>query len=317
VTDANVLLGRLHPTYLLGGRMPIDLSAAEEAITRLAGTLRLDRADAARGILAVVESNMLRAVRVVSVERGRDPRDFALLAFGGAGPLHAAALAAELGVGTVLVPPQPGILCALGLLVEDLRTDYVRTRVLPLEPGLAPTLAAEFGPLESAARAWLEREGVQPAQRTLERQLEMRYAGQNYELPVPCGDGTPDVTRLRQAFLLAHRHAYGYAAEDEPIQVVNLRVRAVGHIAPLPWASEPPVEDPDPGPARVGARGVYFDAAGGFVETPLYGRDRLRAGHRIAGPAIVEQMDSTTVLAPGQTAHVHSSGTLIITVPPR
>ncbi len=317
VTDANVLLGRLHPTHLLGGRMPLDRAAAEEAVGWLAGILGLSLSEAARGILTVVESNMLRAIRVVSVERGRDPRDFALLAFGGAGPLHAAPLAAELGVDTVLVPPQPGILCALGLLVEDLRTDYVRTRILALEPGVAPTLAAEFAPLESAARAWLEREGIHPAQRLLERQLDMRYAGQNYELPVACGHGAPDAAALRQAFLLAHRQAYGYAAEDEAIQVVNLRVRAVGRVAPLRWAAEVPVHDPDPGPAQIGARDVYFDEAGGFVETPLYARDRLRAGHRMAGPAIIEQMDSTTVLPPGHTAHVHPSGTLAISVPPR
>ncbi len=316
VTDANILLGRINPTHLLGGRMPIDRGSAEEAVGRLGRALGLSPTDAARGILAVVESNMLRAIRVVSVERGRDPKDFALLAFGGAGPLHAASLAAELGVRTVLLPPQPGILCALGLLVEDLRTDYVRTRILTLAPGAEAALAAEFAPLEAAARAWLEREGIPPADRALERQLDMRYAGQNYELPVPCGDGAPDVAALRQAFLQAHRQAYGYAAEGEPIQVVNLRVRAVGRVAPLAWRMEPAATS-ETTAARTGARPIFFEEAGGFVDTPLYARDRLRPGQRIAGPAILEQMDSTTALPPGQAAEVHASGTLIVTVAPR
>ncbi len=316
VTDANVLLGRLNPTHLLGGRMPIDRAASEEAVGRLARALGLPPTDAARGILAVVHSNMLRAIRVVSVERGRDPKDFALLAFGGAGPLHAAALAAELGVRSVLVPPQPGILCALGLLVADLRTDYARTRILPLAPGAEAALAAEFAPLEAAARTWLDREGIPPQDRALERQLDMRYEGQNYELAVPCGDGAPDVAALRRAFLAAHAQAYGYAAEEEPVQVVNLRVRAVGRVAPLLWPTEPPA-GPDPTAAHAGARPAFFDEAGGFVEAPLYARDRLRPGHRIAGPAVIEQMDSTTVLAPGQGAEVHPTGVLTITVSPR
>ncbi len=233
-----------------------------------------------------------------------------------AGPLHAAALAAELGVRTVLVPPQPGILCALGLLVEDLRTDYVRTCILPLAPGAEAALAGEFAPLEAAARTWLDREGIAPEDRALERQLDMRYEGQNYELPVPCGESAPDLEALRRAFLAAHHQAYGYAAEGEPIQVVNLRVWAVGRVAPLRWPTEPPA-GPDPAAARAGARPVFFDEAGDFVETPLYARERLRPGHRIAGPAIIEQMDSTTVLAPGQAADVHPTGVLLVTVSPR
>ena len=316
VTDANVLLGRLNPTHLLGGRMPIDRGASEEAIGRLARAVGLGPTEAARGILAVVQSNMLRAIRVVSVERGRDPKDFALLAFGGAGPLHAGALAAELGMHRVLVPPQPGILCALGLLVEDLRTDYVRTRIVPLAGGAGETLAAEFAPLEGAARAWLEREAIAPQDRLLERQLDMRYLGQNYELPVPCPDGPLDVEALRRGFLVAHERAYGHAAADEPVEVVNLRVRAVGRVAPLRWPAGA-AGAPDPGGAQSGTRRVFFDEAGGFAEAPLYARDLLRPGHRIPGPAIIEQMDSTTVLPPGQTAEVHPAGVLAITVTPR
>ena len=316
VTDADVLLGRLNPTHLLGGRMPIDRAAAEEAVSRVARSLGLSLTDAARGILAVVQSNMLRAIRVVSVERGRDPKDFGLVAFGGAGPLHAAALAAELGVRTVLVPPQPGILCALGLLVENLRTDYVRTRMVRLDPGAEATLAAEFAPLEAAARTWLEGEGIAPEDRVLERQLDMRYEGQNYELPVPCGEVALEIESLRRAFLAAHQQAYGDAADDEPIQVVNLRVRAIGRVPPLRWPAGPPA-GPDPAAARAGARAAFFEEAGGFVETPLYAREHLRPGHRIAGPAIIEQMDSTTILAPGQAAEVHPTGVLTIRVPPR
>jgi N-methylhydantoinase A len=247
----------------------------------------------------------------VSVERGHDPRDFALVAFGGAGPLHAAALARDLGVARVLVPAAPGILCALGLLVEPLRLDLVRTRVDALDGLDAAGLTAAFAELEGQAHAWLDREGVPPERWRLTRALDMRYVGQNFELLVPAPAALePDA--LRRAFLAEHACVYGHSADDDAIQVVSYRLTALGEPGALTLPPRPAASDPSPKAARVGERPVYFDETGDFVTTPVYRRERLQAGHRLEGPAIVEQMDSTTVLLPGQWAAVDAQGNLLI-----
>jgi N-methylhydantoinase A len=195
VTDANVALGILNRESLLGGRMPVVAAAADAAVAALAAALNLAPTDVAQGILAIVTANMARAVRVISVERGYDPRDFTLLAFGGAGPLHAARLARELDIPRVLVPTVPGILCALGLLVADLRVDFSRTRVLPVVPDSLPAAAALLAELEAEALAWFEREGVAPSGRLLRRMADMRYTGQNYELSIELPPGALDGPR--------------------------------------------------------------------------------------------------------------------------
>ncbi len=314
VTDANLLLGRLSPRGLLGGQMPLARERAAEAVGRLARALGLDLLEAARGIVRVVNAGMARAVRLVTVQRGVDPAGLPLLPFGGAGPLHAAAVARELGIPTIVVPPRPGILCALGLLAEDLRADFVRTRVGPLEAGALESLAAGFAALEAEAEAWLARERVPPARRVRERWLDLRYRGQNYELPVPVPaavwrDGT--VEPLRCAFLAAHEAAYGFAAEDEPVQVVNLRVTARG-LADRPPLPRRPPGPADPAGALVGRRPVDFPELGGWRECPVYDRARLQPGHRLRGPAVVEQFDSTTVVDPDQVAEVDEWGCLRI-----
>src|SRR5215831_4790953 len=235
VTDANLFLGRLGPSGLLGGAMPLDSGAAESAIRTLAASLALSPLETARGIIAVVNANMAGAVRLVTVQRGVDPAGLALLAFGGAGPLHAGALARELGIRTVVVPPTPGLLCALGLLVEDLRVDAVRTCVTRLDAGALDRLDKLFIEMETDAVAWLEREHVPPARRFLERWLDMRYLGQNYELLVSAPEEAWQTRRpepVRDRFLALHEAAYGYAAPDEPIQVVNARLVARGRPDP-------------------------------------------------------------------------------------
>ena len=314
VTDANVVLGRLSATHLLDGGMALRPALAREALEGLGKELGLSMVDAARGVLSVVGTNMLSAIRVVSVRKGYDPRDSTMVAFGGAGPLHAAALARDLGVRRVLVPPAPGILCALGLLVEPLRLDLVRTRVALLSTLSLADIARVFADLEAEATAGLDREAVPAARRQLARAFDMRYLGQNFELTVAAPEAlwTGEREALRRAFIAEHARVYGYAAEDEPIQIVNVRLTALGEPDPLALPALPPAARPEATEARTGERAVYFDEPGDFVPTPIYRRERLLAGHRLDGPAIVEQMDSTTVILPGQHALVDHHANLLI-----
>jgi N-methylhydantoinase A len=314
VTDANVVLGRLSSTELLDGRMAVRRELAERAVAGLAVQLGASPIEAARGVLSVVQTNMLGAIRVVSVRKGYDPRAYTLVAFGGAGPLHAAALARDLGIQRVLVPPAPGILCALGLLVAPLRLDLVRTRVAPLEAVAGGEIAQAFEELEQQAFAWLDHEAVPPGRRRHARAFDMRYVGQNFELTVaePIGTTPMDAPALRRAFLREHERVYGYAAPDEPVQIVALRLTAFADRELPPMPVLPAAATADPRDARTGERAVYFEEARDFVATPVYRRERLRAGHRLVGPAIVEQMDSTTVVLGGQEARVDERANLVI-----
>lgn len=314
VTDANVVLGRLSATHLLDGGMPLRPELARAAIERLATDLKLSPVGAARGVLSVVQTNMLGAIRVVSVRKGYDPRAYTMVAFGGAGPLHAAALARDLGIRAILVPPAPGILCALGLLVEPRRLDLVRTRVQGLD-GLAVTdVERLFEEMAAEATAWLEQESVPLEGRRLVRAYDMRYLGQNFELTIvpPPSRSTVDRGALREAFFREHERVYGYAAADEPVQVVAFRLTALGEPESLVLPPLPAAARPEPDEARVGERSVYFDETAGFVTTPIYRRERLRAGHRVGGPAVIEQMDSTTVIPPGQDALVDAHANLLV-----
>jgi N-methylhydantoinase A len=295
--------------------MPLDVTKAYRAVAELGDALGLSPVETARGILTVVNANMVRALRLVTVQRGVNPTELALLPFGGAGPLHAGALARELGIPTILVPPAPGILCALGLLVEDLRADAVRTWVGRLDARSLSALAKVFRELEAAASQWLDRERVPAERRQLSRWVDLRYEGQNYELLVPVPDEVwraHSVEPLRRSFLQAHEETYGFAAEDEPIQIVNLRLVARG----LPEPPELPRQTrggPDASAAMVGRRSVDFAEAGGALHCPVYARSRLAAGHYLVGPAVIEQFDSTTLLHPGQQARVDELGFLVIT----
>ena len=306
VTDANVVLQTLNPHYLLGGRMKIRQDLAQQAIGRLAGQLGLGAMETAQGILSVVTANMARAIRVISVQRGHDPRDYTLMAFGGAGPLHAARLARELEIGRVLVPRNPGILCAMGLLLTDLRADFAATRLVRADAKAGPIVAAAFATLAHRAAHWFEEEGIAPADRRIVRTADMRYHGQNYELAVPVPDGpitAHTIELLGQGFAEAHRQRYGFAAEGDPVELVTLRLEAVGTVAKAELRAHPEA-GPDAATAITGRRPVWQPEAGDFVETPIYDRDALKPGNRFAGPAIVEQMDATTLVPPGMTARV-------------
>ena len=315
VTDANIVLGILSPSNLLGGRMQLQRGLAAAAIDRIAAGIGLGREDTAQGIIAVATANMARAIRVISVQRGYDPRDFALCAFGGSGPLHAVRLARELEIGTVIIPSQPGILCAMGLLLTDLKTDFARSRISLLDDLTPDALQAGLNGLEADAAGWFDKESIAADRRLVNRSADLRYRGQNYELPVtvPAGEvSVSTIADLRQRFGEAHRQRYGFAADDDPVELVTLRVEATGL-----------VDKPDPairacaaeGPAElVSSREVWLPEAGGAVRCPVFARGNLPAGHRLGGPAILEQMDTTTLLPPGSDARVDRSGNLIVSV---
>lgn len=317
VTDANVVLQTLNPTHLLGGRMPIRQDLSKEAIGRLAGTIGLDVMATAQGIISVVTANMAKAIRVISVQRGHDPRDYALVAFGGAGPLHAARLAKELEMKRIVVPRNPGIGCALGLLLTDLRANFATTRLATLGEGLVGDMAEIFSGLEEQAEHWFAEEKVAPADRKLRRTADLRYHGQNYELSIDVPEGqitSATIAALGQGFAEAHKRLYGFVAEGEAVQLVTYRAEAIGFVPKAQFRPQPDA-GPDASGAITGRREVWFPEAGGFVDTPIYDREKLKCGNRFSGPAIVEQMDATTVVLPGMVATVEPYLNLILEMP--
>ena len=316
VTDANLVLGRLNQRALLGGRMPVDVARARAAIAGIAAPLGLDLTEAAAGILAIVNANMMGALRVVSVEQGVDPRGHSLVAFGGAGPLHACEVAAEMGIGQVLVPPHPGLLSALGLLHADSGGDFSLTRLLPAEAAALPARNRALEDLAARGRAWMRLEGVDPAAVTMAWQADMRYRGQAYELILPLAAGQLDAASLDAAvgrFHDRHRQVNGYAVPEQAVEIVNLRLAVLAERPALP------PERRDRPKARlenavIERRPVWY-AGSGFVETPVYDRGLLPAGAAFAGPAIVEQMDSTTVIPAAAEARLDGFDNLLIRVP--
>lgn len=317
VTDATVTLGLLNPSYLLGGRMPLDATAAREAIRREIGQrLRMDAREAAAGIVRIVESNMMLAIRLVSVQRGFDPRDFAVVGFGGAGPLHATSLARQLRIGKVIIPDRPGILCAMGLLVADIRADYVLTRRRPTADAEPEEINFLLKGLETRAMAWLEEEGVPPAAQRILRHVDMKYTKQNYELRVPAPGGAwkqSDLVDLDRRFREIHERTYGYHSPTAPTELVNFRVTAVG-INNLTLLHPQPMGPTKCDGAVVGTRDVILGPELNRASFAVYDRDKLRPGNEIYGPAIVEQMDSTSMILPGQVGRVDEFRNLIIPI---
>jgi N-methylhydantoinase A len=311
VTDAHLALGHL-PPYLLGGRFPLDVEAARDAIARrVGGPLGLSVEAAARGILAIVDNNMVGAIRLVSVERGHDPRDFALLPFGGAGPLHGGALARLLGTPAILVPPGPGVLSALGLLACDLKAEFTRTCLQNASAFDASALGQVFDGLQAEALAWLDTEGVPEAARRIAWYASLRYRHQGFELGVPwAGRAVTEasVAATVAAFHRLHERLYTFAQEDMPVEIVTLRVDARGSFPPPAMPELPPA-----GPleaARTATQTIF--AEDGPAPAPIYARERLGAGARIAGPAILTQLDATTLILSGQIAVADRLGNLLI-----
>jgi N-methylhydantoinase A len=314
ITDANLVLGRLNPGNFLGGEMRLYPEAAARAIDEFcAGPLGMDVVEAAHGIVEIANSAMTSAIRLISVQRGYDPREYALVAFGGAGPLHACRLADELELPLIVVPPSPGTTSALGLLVSDLRHDYTRTlRRLSRDVG-ADALEQICSDLEAEAHADLVAEGVPPSRISYSRHLEMRYAGQSYELTVEIPDrpvGAQTMPRADSAFHRLHAQAYGHAAPDEPTTVVNVRVTGTGDI-PKPALRR--THDPRAALSGDTHRDVYFAEAGGFIDVPVFQRGGLSDSAPVVGPAVIEEMDSTTLIPPWFIATVDDQGNLRVT----
>jgi N-methylhydantoinase A len=307
VTDANVVLGRLITNAFLGGGMTLDRDASLEAVSTIAERLDSTAAEAALGMVRVANANMEAAIRVISVERGHDPRLFTLVAFGGAGPLHACELAAALRIPRVLVPSTPGVLSALGMLAADVLKDYVQTVMVAADEA-AGRVEPVFAELEQRGRDDLRHEGIDPERMVIERYLDLRYVGQSYELLVPYeGDLTQAVTGFHEA----HDRRFGYSDPSERVQVVNVRLKARG------IADRPEIErvelNPNAAAQPIDLRPVVFAENGAAVEydTPIFDRATLPAGTSISGPAVVTQYDTTTVLPPGWRLTVDATRSLI------
>ncbi len=309
VSDANAALGRLDPDHFLGGGMRLEVEAARSAIQQLADEMHLSAAAAAQGILHIANVNIDRAVRRVSVARGYDPRHFTLFAFGGAGPLHACEVAERLEIPRVLVPRYPGVLCAFGLLVADVALDYSRSVLGVCQPDTPARLRELLRTLLQQAEADLKREGVTAEQMRFTPQVDMRYQGQAYELTVPFAlsdDASDSQPSLLDVFHAAHERAYGHALPQRTMEVVNLRVQAVG-LVDKPLLTPEPESGNDAADAFLGER-LTPDG----MRLGRYDRERLRPGARFAGPALVFQYDSTVYIAPGWSARVDGYHNLIL-----
>ena len=322
VTDANLVARRLSPSRELGDRVALREAPARLALeTDVAGPMGFSVERALYGVNGVLTSNLARAVRVVSVERGHDPRTFTLVAFGGAGPMHAAQLAAEMNIGAVLVPEAPGVLCALGLLMADVRAEFSQSHVLALDgdgrrhaPGSPRTVERVFAGLERRASKWLRGEGIDRSSAGSTRVVEMRYAGQGHQLPIvayPGGSLGSTVERLVEDFHTTYEEGYGYARRGTPVEMVHFRLQ-VHAPGPQPELKTRPPGDGNHSRALSSSRDVYLGEEHGFADCPVYWRPSLEPGDRVSGPAVIEQMDSTTVLLPGQEANVDQYMSLLI-----
>ena len=315
VTDANLVLGRMHPDRFVGGDMSVDLAAAREAIQlKIADPLEMTVEEAAAGIIRIANANMERALRVSSAEKGFDPRDITLLAFGGAGPMHAAALATAVGIPEVLVPEHPGVFSAVGLVMSDIRHDFGQPRVLRGKEISGENLNPLFGDLDKEANDALERDGVAEDHRDLQRSADLRYVGQAYEVNVTVPSVLLDdesAGQIIQNFHDLHQQLYAHHHPDKPVEFVSGRVAAIGLMS-APELQRRTSNGSGANPKE--SRHVYFDELSGYVDTDVYDRRELSAGSQFDGPAIVEQTDTTTVIHPGQRARIDELGNLMIAI---
>jgi len=319
VTDADFLLGYLNPDYFAGGEVTVDLEAARAALARLAERVGLSLTEVAWGIHDIVNESMAGAARVHIAERGRDPRDYALLCTGGAGPVHASGVARKLGLSRVICPPSAGVASALGLLVAPARVDRVATVGIRLDRGSVAELETAFRRLEEDALAVLGDTGIKLDTASVRRLADGRFLGQGFDLVVPLPDGPYDEgdaarRRLRTAFETAYRDKFALTPPEVPVEFINIRVAVRAPIA----GSDVAVRGRAPGAtgdAVKGVRPAWFPERGGFVETMVYDRYRLAVGDELGGPAVVEEEGSTLVVGPGATARVAASGNIVMGLP--
>ena len=306
ITDANLFLGRLIPHRFLGGRMKLNDKKLLPFFEEMAGKLKLTPLELAEGILEVANIKMEKAIRAISIERGYDPKDFSLFSFGGAGGLHAAYLAALLGIPRVIVPPNPGTLSALGMVLSDIVMDYSLTVMLPESSFKEENLEKFFKVLEERAKEELKAEGIPQEKQKLERYVDLRYKGQSFEITVPFG------SNFVETFHREHERLYGYAHRSRPVELVNVRVRAVGETEKPEIKKAEIFSERIPEGALLEVRKVYFE--GKWLDTPVYDREKLLPGNRINGTAIVVEYSSTTVIPPFAKAFVDEFKNLVIEV---
>ncbi len=315
ISDANLALGVLNPDQFLGGRMILNKDKANKLLQeKIAGPLGLSLLEAADGILKIINVKMEEAIKAVSSQRGYDIRDFTLIAFGGGGPMHAGRIALDLGIPSLLIPWTPGVTSALGLLMADVKHDYVRSKLALITELDLEEINNLFSQLTTQAKRDLEEEGFGDNEITLHPFLDLRYAGQGYELTIPSlmpPLKAADLDLMRQRFDDQHEKAHGHKAESEPVELVSLRLISTGLV---PQAKLSPMEPTGRKleEARTGERKIFFGKGNGFLNCEIYSRDLLEPEHRIAGPAVIEQMDTTTVIHPEQEATVDSYRNLIV-----
>lgn len=315
ITDANVILGVLNPDHFLGGRLKLNKTKAERLVEeKIARPLDLSLQEAAEGILKIINAKMEEAIKAVSSQRGYDIRDFTLVAFGGAGPMHAGRIALDLGIPSLLIPWTPGVTSALGLLMSDVKHDYVRSKLVSLGELDLGEINGLFAQLTAQANSDLRSEGFVDSEIVLHPFLDLRYAGQGYELTVPSPMPPlkpTDLDLMRHRFHNQHEQAHGHKAESEPVELVSLRLISVGMVPHAKLSPATPtgrkVEE-----ARTGERAIFFGRDPGILNCPIYSRDLLEPNHRIAGPAVIEQMDTTTVVHPEQEATVDDYRNLMV-----
>jgi len=316
VTDANLVLGRINPDYFLGGEMHLSVEAASEAIaTHAARPLGMSIEEAAMGIVDIANVMMLRAMRLVSVQRGYDPRDFSLVAFGGAGPLHADRLAAELRIPLVMIPPDPGVTSALGMVVSHLRRDYRATRIQLLDTPDVDAINEIYERFESDAIKDLSEDRMERHQIKLDRYMDVRYVGQSWKLRigVPTGQLTSrELPALRVSFEAQHEQSYGYSVAGEAVEIVNVGVLATG-IIPRPTLRDIPRGTRSADAAQKAVRQVYFGEVPGHVECPIFDRQQFMEGNVVQGPCVIEERDSTILVHPSHQVEVVRHGALLLT----
>jgi N-methylhydantoinase A len=314
VTDANLVLGRLNAEYFLGGAIPLSTAKAAAKLDELGGRIDLSRLETARAVVDIANENMVNAIRVLSIDRGLDPREYALVAFGGAGPLHAADIAAKMGMSRVIVPVYPGLTSAFGALIAEPKITQVWSKHFRSDAIDGRTVGEHFDAMTEAALDQLRREGY-AGEPEVERSISMRYWGQNYEqdVPMPIGPVTPELLeKTLAAFHRLHEQFYGYSITGEVIELIRFNVTVSGHtggvtLPAMPSNGRLPAGQP------VGIREVSFQESG-LIETPIYRRDDLPTGFKATGPLIVEEVSSTTLVHPGQRLEVGAAGVMTIAV---
>jgi len=318
VTDANLVLGRLSTSGLIGGEVDLDEKASRAAIKKLADKLDLNVEKTAQGIIGIVVANMVRAVRTISVGRGHDPRNYALMPFGGAGPLHASEVARAMDMDEIIVPVAPGILCAKGLITSDLKEDFIRSGRIPVDAKWPSKIKKIIKDLKREAEDWFMSEKVLPTNQRFSTTLDARYVGQNFELQVEFKENGHSILPILsktdeviKKFSNVHEQFYGFSNEKEPVEVVNVRLAATGHLEMSKIIERQNIANRKPGP--IDSRMVWF---GDYdpINTPIYDRASLSNGAKLLGPAIIEQFDSTTILFPEDKLTVDDSLNIIISV---